>query len=61
MKNVSVNSWEKVSVGFRSIYIYIFTTHMWNMNITYRDKTGLLKNHKQFPYENRVWPSGGPD
>ena len=50
-----------LSIHEKKFLFYIFTTHMWNMNITYRDKTGLLKNQKQFPYENKVRPLGRPD
>ena len=39
---------------------YIKKTEMWNINITYRGQTGILKKHKQFPYENKVWPPGTP-
>ena len=39
---------------------YIKKTEMWNINITYRGQTGILKKHKQFPYENKVWPPDTP-
>ena len=39
---------------------YIKKTEMWNINITYRGQTGILKKHKQFPYKNKVWPPDTP-